>query len=70
MPFRKHSLFGNADLAAMREAFDGACAELGLSDAADDARERIASAIVDAATDGVRDVALLKSLAIKRVGGL
>ncbi len=66
MPFRKQShLFENADLATMREAFDGACAELGLSDAAHDARERIASAIVEAATNGERDPAVLKNLGIE-----
>ena len=47
----------------MREAFDAACAELGLSEAAHENRQRVASAIVEAATNGERDPAVLKSSA-------
>jgi hypothetical protein len=47
VPLRKQShVFDNIDLTAMREAFDAACAELGLSEAAHENRQRVASAIV------------------------
>ena len=70
VPLRKQShVFDNIDLTAMREAFDAACAELGLSEAAHENRQRVASAIVEAATNGERDPAVLKGSAIKRISG-
>jgi hypothetical protein len=70
MPFRHVAgTFNNDELRAMRDAYDQACAELGitLSEADKLRRELVAAVIIQLAEDGERNPVVLRRRSVLRV---
>jgi hypothetical protein len=66
MPMRSFGAFGPEAIAAMSEAFDAACKELGDTGQPEVAREVIAGRIIAAARFGERDPVRLREAALRK----